>query len=268
MEHNKKESTILDLPTGRILVDPALQPRLGGLDTGHVEALQENSQAWPPLAVVKRDGYVLVDGFHRYAAAQNLSLDKIPVTVHELPVGGDLRALAFALNTVHGRPLTLADRRCEAERLLKDNAAVSNLEVARLTALSPTTVAGLRQELEAKEAIPATEQRVSRSGVAYTPPSVRPPGELPAEQESLVDRLFTAKERREQRRLAHYFERLAVALDDGERFESWETASGAADALRAVYGNKEATELAERLATGSRNVLDVAEELGYEVTEA
>ncbi len=261
-------ATTIDLPLGRILVDPTLQPRIAGLDYGHVQALEENPKAWPPLIVVKRGGYVLVDGFHRYAAAQNLSLEKVPVAVHELPAGDDLRALAFALNTVHGRPLTLADRRGEAERLLKDNAAVSNLEVARLTALSPTTVAGLRQELEVKATIPVTEQRVSRSGVAFTPPSARPRGELPAEQESLVDRLFTAKERREQRRLAHYFKRLAVALDDGESFEGWETASTAAEALRAVFGGKEAAELAERLATRSRNVLAVAEELGCEVTEA
>ncbi|MHB1325170.1 MAG: ParB/RepB/Spo0J family partition protein [Thermoleophilia bacterium] len=260
--------TNITLKIDRILVDPALQPRIGGLDTDHVAALQENPQAWPSLAVVERGGYVLVDGFHRYAAAQNLSLKTIPVVVHELLADADLRALAFALNAVHGRPLTLADRRAEAERLLKADTAVSNLEVARRTALSPTTVAGLREQLEAQATIPVTEQRVSRSGVAYTPSSVRPRGELPAEQESLVDRLFTAKERREQRRLAHYLARLAVALDDGEGFESWETASGAADACRAVFGDKDAAELAERLAIGSRNVLGVAEELGYEATEA
>jgi ParB-like chromosome segregation protein Spo0J len=256
--------TNITLTKDRILVDPTLQPRVGGLDTDHVNALQENPAAWPPLVVVERGGYILVDGFHRYAAAQNLGLESIPVAIHELPSDGDLRALAFALNARHGRPLTLADRRAEAERLLSENAAVSNLEVSRLTALSPSTVASVREQLEAKATIPATEQRVNRSGVTYTPPSVRSPGELPSEQESLTDRLFTAKERREQRRLAHYLERLAVALEDADDFASWQTADDAAEACRDVFGDEDALALAERLGPAASNVLDVAEALGYE----
>ena len=256
--------TVLELAVDRILVDPALQPRVGGLDAAHVAALQENPEAWPPLVVVERGGYVLVDGFHRFAASQNLGLETIRVEVREVPADGDLHALAFALNAVHGRPLTLADRRTEAERLLSTNATVSNLDVARRTALSPTTVATIRERLEAAEQIPATDQRVSRSGVAYTPSSPRQRGELPDEQETLTERFFTAKDRREQRRLARYLERLAVALDDQYGFEAWQTATNAADACRAVLGVEGAAELGGRLGPAARNVLDVALVLGYE----
>jgi len=252
-----------ELPLDRILVDPALQPRVGGLDPAHVAALQENAEAWPPLVVVERGGYVLVDGFHRYAAAQNVGLETVPVEVREMPADGDLHALAFALNAAHGRPLTLADRRGEAERLLGADATVSNLDVARRTALSPTTVATIREQLEAAEQIPATEQRVSRSGVAYTPSSPRQRGELPEVQETLSERLFSAKDRREQRRLARYLERLAVALDDQYGFEAWQTATDAADACRAVLGDEDAAELGGRLGPAARNVLDVALGLGY-----
>ena len=268
MPEDAHSDALFELPLDRILVDTSLQPRVGGLDADHVRVLQECPDSWPPLVVVDDGSYRLADGFHRFAAAQNLGLGTIRVEVRELPSDGDLHTLAFTLNAAHGRPLTLTDRRTEACRLLQADGAISNLEVARRTALSPTTVAALREQLETAEAIPATEQRVSRSGVAYTPPSPRQPGQLPAEHESLADRLFTAKERRDQRRLARYFERLAVALDDGEDFENWRGADDAAEACRAVLGDDEAAELAARLAVGARNVSDVAEEIGYRKVEA
>lgn len=256
--------TTTALKMDRILVDPALQPRVAGLDAAHVAVLQDNPEAWPPLVVVEQGGYLLVDGFHRYAAAQNLGLETVPVEVREMPSDGDLRALAFALNAAHGQPLTLADRRGEAERLLCADATISNLDVARRTALSPTTVATIREQLEAAEQIPATDQRVSKSGVAYTPSSPRQRGELPDEQETLTERLFTAKDRRGQRRLARYLERLSVALDDQYGFASWAQASDAAEACRAVLGDEDSAELGSRLGPAARNVLDVALALGYE----
>lgn len=255
---------VLVLPLDRIRVDPALQPRVGGLDAEHVAMLQENPDAWPSVVVVDDGGFILADGAHRYAAAQNLGLRTIRAEVREAPADGDLRGLAFALNAAHGRPLTLADRRAEAERLLQADATVSNLDVARRTALSPTTVATIREQLEAAEQIPATDQRVSKSGVAYTPSSQRQRGELPDEQETLTERLFTAKDRREQRRLARYLERLSVALDDQYGFESWQNAADAADACRAVLGDEDAAEVGGRLGPAARNVLDVALALGYE----
>lgn len=254
----------IDLDIDRIIANLELQPRVGGLDANHVGLLEECPEAWPPLVVVDDGGYLLVDGFHRLAAAQNLGLKTTRVDVREMPEDGDLRALAFSLNAAHGRPLTLTDRRSEAERLLNADPAMSNMEVARRTALSPSTVAPIREALEAAEQIPATEQRVSRSGISYTPPSPRQRGELPAEQVGLAERLFTAKERREQRGLAHYFERVAVALDDQFAFDNWETADEAADACRAVLGDQAASDLAERLGPAARNVLDVAEALGYD----
>src|SRR5450759_4499819 len=179
---------IRELALERIIVDPALQPRVGGLDAEHVAVLQENPDAWPPVVVVEDGGFILADGVHRYAAAQNLGLKTIRAEVREAPADGDLRGLAFSLNAVHGRPLTLADRRAEAERVLRAGATISNLDVARRTALSPTTVATIREQLEAAEQILATDQRVSRSGVAYTPSSPRQRGELPEVQETLAER--------------------------------------------------------------------------------
>ncbi len=40
------------LALSQIVVDPALQPRLDGLNADHVRALQDTPDAWPPLLVV------------------------------------------------------------------------------------------------------------------------------------------------------------------------------------------------------------------------
>ena len=134
----------LRLPLDRITADQAIQPRTDGLDADHMALLEQNPDGWPPLIVVASGGYQLVDGFHRYAVAQNLGLETIRVEVHKAPDNGDLHALAFALNVSHGRPLTLTDRRAEAERLLRADATISNAQVAERTRLSPTTIAAIR----------------------------------------------------------------------------------------------------------------------------
>ena len=257
--------TAIAIDVKRVLVDPALQPRVDGLDAAHVRELQENPQGWPPLVIVERGGYyVPVDGLHRFAAAQNLGLKTILAEVRELPADGDLQGLAFVLNAAHGRPLTRADKRREAERLLAAHPAISNQAVADRVLLSPSTVAEYRGRLVAAGQMPVTEQRVSRSGVSYTPPSSRQPGELPPEQETLAERLLTASERREQLRLVRYLERLSVALDDQYAFTSWVDAGDAAKSCRAVLGDEKAAELGADLGPMVRNLLDVASALGYE----
>ena len=97
MDRNTREPETFELPPDRILVDPDLQPRVGGLDAEHVAALQENPEAWSPLAVIDDGGYLLVDGFHRLAAAQNLGLETVAVEVRTAPEDGDLKGLAFTL---------------------------------------------------------------------------------------------------------------------------------------------------------------------------
>lgn len=145
-----------ELSITAITIDTALQPRVDGIDPGHVRILEAVPESWAPLVAVMADGqYMLVDGFHRYAAAQNLGLETVTVDIADMPPDGDLAALAFALNAKHGRPLSLTDRRAEAERLLRAHPEVSNLEVSRRVGLSPTTVAAIRTRLEEADAIRA-----------------------------------------------------------------------------------------------------------------
>jgi ParB-like chromosome segregation protein Spo0J len=266
-------NTVTSTHIGRIIVDPSLQPRVGGLDADHVRALQEAPEGWPPLLVVQRDGrYLLVDGFHRFAAAQNLGLETVRVEVEAVPADGDLHALAFRANAAHGRPLSLADRRAFAERLLRAQPRLADREIGRRCGLSSNTVGAVRERLEAAAQIEQTTERVGRGGYSYTVGTneeKRQPGELPEAsfEESVgeaVGGLFTSAERKRQRRFVRYLERLAVALDDQYDLKGWETHEEAARACRLVLGIERATELARELGDGASNVLQVAVALGYD----
>ncbi len=264
---------IYDLPLDRIVVVPDLQPRVAGLDEAYVRALEDVAASWPPLVGVRQGNRcVLVDGRHRFAAAQNLDLATVPVRVLDPPADGDLHALAFALNAVHGRELTLDDRRAEAARLLRAHPDWADREIARRCGLAGNTVGAVRARLEQAAQIEQTETRVGRGGYPYavgTNPKARPLGDLPDPGlgelvGGAVGRLFTSDERRRQRRIAQYLQRLAVALEDQDGLEGWATA---AEACRLVLGEERAAELGERLGWTSRNVLDVAVALGYDDAE-
>jgi ParB-like chromosome segregation protein Spo0J len=262
----------LQAPIDRIAVDSTLQPRVGGIDPEHVRMLEAAPDSWPPLVVIQQGRqYLLVDGFHRFGAAQNLGLDSVPIQVVDSPEDGDLHALAFALNAAHGRPLSLADRRAFAERLLRQHPVWADREIGRRCGVSSNTVGSLRERLEAAAQIEQPESRVGAGGYTYTVgtnPRQRQLGELPdvglSEQVGdAVGRLFTSQERRQQRRIAHYLQRLAVALDDQEDLDGWDRAEDAAEACQLVLDEKQAQELGEQLGWASRNVLDVAIVLGY-----
>ena len=253
-----------------IVADPALQPRIGGLDLDHVKALEGVAEAWPPLKVVKQDdGFLLVDGFHRFAAAQNLGLVAVAAEILDQPEDGDLLGLAFALNAVHGRPLTLSDRRAFAARLLKAHPDWSEREIARRAGLVQPTVGKIRQDLEAQATIAQTENRVGRDGRNYT---VAPKGQTKTQDayqtgQTLLERIgdaFTPVERRNQREIARYLQRLADALEDQDKLAGFETIDSAAAACRAVLGTEAARELADRLGWSAENVFKIAEVLGYQ----
>ncbi len=259
----------------QITVDPSLQPRVEGIDPDHVRALEAVVDAWPALVVVQRDrSLVLVDGFHRYAAAQNLGLSTVPVEIRDTPEDQDLKGLAFSLNAAHGRPLTLQDRRSRATDLLLLHPDWADREIGRRCGLAQPTVAKLRADLETSAQIEQTDTRVGRGGYTYTVGTnikQRPAGELPSEGvgarvTDVVGRVFTSEERRQQRQIASYFKRLAVALEDGDELEGWITDEDAADACRLALGD-DAASLGHRLGRPARNVLNVAIALGYDDDE-
>lgn len=261
-----------------ITVDATFQPRIDGVDLNHVRSLEAVAETWPPLKVVSHgDGYLLVDGFHRFAAAQNLGLETVTVEILDPPEDGDLLGLAFALNAVHGRPLTLSDRRAFANRLLKAHPDWSDREIGRRCGLVQPTIARIRQDLESNQAIEPAETRIGRDGRSYpaTPKpaptasatsastATRKPQQPSVSLGDVISRIFTPAERINQRNLVRYFERLAGVLEEQDKLKAFDTIDDGADACRAVLGEKKAKDLGERLGWSAQNILWVAEALGY-----
>ncbi len=256
--------TTADVRIDELKVEASLQPRVGGVDADHVRTLEERPDSWPPLKVVRQHGScLLVDGYHRLEAAKNLGLKSIRVEVVEVPPDEDIHELAFALNALHGRPLSLDDRRAFAERLLRDRPHLADREIGRRSGLSGSTVGAIRKRLEESAQIEQTTERVGRGGYRHT--VGRRTGELPEPDpgEAISD-LFKPQERRQQKRLVRYLERLAVALDDQYRLGGWETHEDAARACQEVLGGEGAAELAQHLGDGAHNVLMAAVALGYD----
>ena len=253
----------LSIRPSEITTDPALQPRVDGIDTEHVRALEPVAEHWPPLKVVKRGGdYLLIDGFHRLAAARNLKLKAVAAEVLDLPENGDLHSLAFALNTAHGRPLTLSDRRAFAARLLRAHPDWSDREIGRRSGLVQPTIAKVRQELERQADIPTTATRVGRDGREYAV-APRQPRTGTTTLANVIDTLASAVDQTGQRPIARYLSSLADFLEEQNELKGYETIDDAANACRAVLGNNGAKELAERLGWSSDNILKIAQALGY-----
>jgi hypothetical protein len=267
MEQKPHDDSVMEVPIFEVEMGP-LQVRAGGLDSGHVAALAEVVDQLPPVTAVRVDGrLVLADGHHTVAARQEAGLTDIRVVVVDPPDDGDLVSLAFERNSRHGLPLTLKDRRSYAAYLLERDPSSSNLEVSRRSGLSPSTVAALREQLENSTGLPAADRVVHRGDSTYMYPAVpRQLGDLPDESlgATLADVIaapFSTAERRAQRRLARYLDRLMVALADRSGLDAWTDADNVAAACVAVHGEEWAAELGARLATAAADLLAAADAL-------
>lgn len=244
-------------------VNPSHQPRISGLDEQHVRELSLAPDSWPELVAVKTAaGLVLVDGYHRYEAARISGIEAIRVRVFKTPANADLRGLAFTLNVRHGKALTHADRMHEAERLLREQPRTADREIGRHCGIAANTVGNLRRKLESSGELEAADTRVGSDGHVRTV-AARQPGEMPLSDlgedlANLADLVRGKRDRREQRRISSYLERIAIALDDQDRLPGWTSAAEAAAACRVRFSEDEVPELAERLGVGARRVLDVA----------
>ncbi len=132
----------------------------------------------PPVILIETsDGkLILADGFHRVEAARRGGLDFIQATTRP-GTNRDAILASIMENSTHGLPLTLAERRRAAGRMLADPewGKESDRELGRRCGLDNKTVAKLRAE-----EVPATLDRprtVRRAGQAYQM-KVSPTGEF------------------------------------------------------------------------------------------
>ncbi|WP_369198286.1 ParB N-terminal domain-containing protein [Streptomyces djakartensis] len=155
-------SEITRVPISSIVVAGSL--RTAGEDPRHINALAEVCAELPPI-VIHRKTMTVIDGVHRLRAAERSGASHISAVLFN----GDERqafVLAVKLNSNHGLPLSLADRKAAALQMLADFPEWSNRRLASVAGLSDKTVAALRRGSGADFPHP-TSVRLGRDGVAY-----------------------------------------------------------------------------------------------------
>ncbi|MFA1538187.1 ParB/RepB/Spo0J family partition protein [Actinomadura monticuli] len=144
------------------LLLPADSPRLSGESEDHVRLLAESPSPLPPI-LVHRPSRRVIDGMHRLAAAKLRGDSEIEVIWYD----GDERdafALAVQSNVSHGLPLSLADRREAAIRIIHSHPDWSDRLIASIVNLAASTVGAIRLRSAAPTA-PA-HVRIGRDGRA------------------------------------------------------------------------------------------------------
>lgn len=123
---------------------PGLPLRESGVDAAHVRLLADaaGSVRLPSILVQRRSARV-IDGMHRIAAARlrnewSINARLVDCTDEEALV------LAVRSNTLHGLPLSRADRISGAKRLLAAHPDWSDRTVARVTGVGTKAVASIR----------------------------------------------------------------------------------------------------------------------------
>ncbi|MDN0201118.1 ParB N-terminal domain-containing protein [Streptomyces sp. S.PNR 29] len=121
---------------------PAHHIRIAGINEEHVRLLMSCGDDLPPL-LVQKNTLRVIDGMHRLRAAQAAGRTKIQAQLLDVD---DREAFLYGVsaNIAHGLPLSLADRRAAARKILELHPEWSDRAVARAAGLSGKTVGALR----------------------------------------------------------------------------------------------------------------------------
>ncbi|MFF9896256.1 ParB/RepB/Spo0J family partition protein [Streptomyces longispororuber] len=121
----------------------ACSPRLSGVDTDHVEVLAAVRAALPPITV-HHPTMRVIDGLHRVRAAELRGRATIPARFFH-GAEADAFVLAVEANIAHGLPLTTADRKGAARRIITSHPHWSDRMIASVAGIAPGTVAEIRR---------------------------------------------------------------------------------------------------------------------------
>ncbi|MGW0801418.1 ParB/RepB/Spo0J family partition protein [Nonomuraea sp. NPDC002799] len=133
-------------------------PRLYGQDREHVQRLAETDAELPPI-LVQRKTMRVIDGAHRVRAAQLNGKDSIAAHFYD---GSEDNAFVISVerNVRHGMPLTHADRRSAAARIIQSHPHWSDRAIAARTGLSDRTVRAIRSSAD----LPQSNERLGLDG--------------------------------------------------------------------------------------------------------
>jgi len=148
--------------------DDKLSPR-AGIDKTTVAIYAASFDQLPPVDVFwieGRDGWWLVDGWHRYGAARELGLAYLETNEHQ-GTFDDALEFAYDANLKHGKPLTLSERKDAARLKLRRHTERSNNWIAQDCGISDHTVGDLRSGLESASHIAKLTELQGRDGKWY-----------------------------------------------------------------------------------------------------
>jgi ParB-like chromosome segregation protein Spo0J len=120
----------------------AASPRLSGESLEHIRLLTQSDAPLPPI-IVHRETMRVIDGMHRVRAARLRGAQEIQTLFYD-GTEADAFVLAVKVNRAHGLPLSLADRKAAAARIIASHPQWSDRAIAEVTALSHKTVGAIR----------------------------------------------------------------------------------------------------------------------------
>lgn len=167
----------MELRTTEVKKDDKLSPR-SGVDQATVGIYANTFEQLPPIDVFwieGRDGWWVVDGWHRLTAALKLGLAYIEANDHQ-GTFDDALEFSYDANLRHGKPLTLNERKDAARLKLQLHTERSDRWIAEDCGISHPTVGTIREELESGGKIFQLTELQGRDGKWY-------PREIPKEEE-------------------------------------------------------------------------------------
>jgi hypothetical protein len=141
---------------------PGVFLRQSGTDTGHVQLLADAASSGElPAILVQKSSLRIVDGMHRIEAAKLRGEESINARFVDCS-DDEAFLLAVKSNTLHGLPLSRADRIAGAKRILEGHGDWSDRAVAAATGLSAKTIAALRHHSGGE--VQNLDKRLGRDG--------------------------------------------------------------------------------------------------------
>jgi len=237
------------IPTSSIKADPRLQARAVHLDENHVDSLVRAIGVNPgllddhPIQLADVDNELLiVDGFHRHAAATKQGLPAIPAVIvaknwHE--------ALKHAVtsNDHEGSAMkrTTADRRRALELLLADAKyrELSNAQLAAMVGVTAPTVGNLRNTNPQFQ----SDTRKTATGKTISAAATSGSANRPTKPEPTVDDRAALMER-----IRELEQSLAEATADTLALSPYDEPAAIAKALIQYYGKAKCRDIVTALA--------------------
>lgn len=164
---------VSDLTPHAELGGPSVLPPLAD---DEFEGLKESVRESGILQAIVVDAATdtIIDGHHRWRAAQEVGLELVPVEAVGFADEADRMKVGVKLNA-HRRQMTGEQKRSAIAALLKADPKQSNRAVAGAVGVSDKTVAPVREDMERRAEIPHVSTRVDSLGREQPASKPKPP---------------------------------------------------------------------------------------------